>query len=401
MHRNLIFKENCLFVKTNNILVNKIQNSIKTFLFYLFRLFPINNKKIVFQCFKGMGYFDSPKYIYEQIKKENLDVKCVWLINQQFIKQFPNTIKLVPYNTIRSIYELATAKIWIDNCRKESNVRKRKKQFYLETWHNGISLKKVEKSVEMKLSKEYVENAKNDSLIVDAFISNSTFSTKRYRKDFWFNGEIIESGLPRNDIFYISSKEKDELKLKVKKFFNLDQNIKILLYAPTFRKNFNTDIYLQNLSFVQENLSKRFGGNWVSLVHLHPNLFNKNVEMIYNKNFIDSGSYPDFQELLVACDVLLTDYSSTMFEFSFELKPVFLYMADLKEYKQDRDFEIDLNDLPFAISYNLKELKNNILEFNKEKYNEQLILFFNRLELKETGNASKIIVNKIKEELNL
>lgn len=253
----------------------------------------------------------------------------------------------------------------------------------------------------MKLSKEYVENAKNDSLIVDAFISNSTFSTKRYRKDFWFNGEIIESGLPRNDIFYINAGEKDELKLKVKKFFNLDQNIKILLYAPTFRKNFNTDIYLHNLSFVQENLSKRFGGNWVSLVHLHPNLFNKNVEMIYNKNFIDSGSYPDFQELLVACDVLLTDYSSTMFEFSFELKPVFLYMADLKEYKQDRDFEIDLNDLPFAISHNLKELKNNILEFNKEKYDEQLISFFNRLELKETGNASKIIVNKIKEELNL
>jgi len=401
MQKVLKFKENIFFMKSESIKKTKLQNLLKKVLFYLFRLFPIKNNKIVIQSFKGMGYLDSPKYIHKQILKENLNVKCVWITKQQYINQFPKSIKLVPYNTIRSIYELATARIWIDNCRKESNVRKRKKQYYLETWHNGISLKKVEKSVESKLTKEYVRSAKNDSSLVNVFVSNSDFSTKRYRKDFWFSGKIIESGLPRNDIFFISKKRKCEIREKVIKYFNLEKNAKILLYAPTFRKNFNTDIYLKDLTPITNVLSRRFGGNWVSFVHLHPNLSSKTVKMGYNKNLIDTSDYPDFQELLMICDVLLTDYSSTMFEFSFELKPVFLFMSDLDSYKKDRNFEIELKDLPYPISYNLKELEENIMKFNKDKYEDQLVLFLKKLGIKEDGHASQIIVDVLKKELNL
>lgn len=401
MHRKLKFKENHLFIKTENSSKTKFQNFFKSLLFYFFRLLPIDDKKIVFQCFKGMGYLDSPKYIHKQIVKENLDLKCVWITKQQFTKQFPESIKLVPYNTIRSIYELATAKIWIDNCRKESNVRKRKGQYYLETWHNGISLKRVEKSVESKLTKEYIRSAKNDSLIVDIFISNSVFSTKRYKKDFWYDGKIVESGLPRNDIFFINEKEKLELRKKVTSYFHLDNDTKLLLYAPTFRKDFNTDVYLNDLTPITSVLEKRFCGNWISLVHLHPNLSNKASQLKYNENYIDTSGYPDFQELLMACDVLLTDYSSTMFEFSFELKPVFLFMSDLDDYKNDRDFEIDLKELPYPISYNIKELKNNIMKFNKEKYENQLVLFLKKIGIKECGYASKTIVDILKGELRL
>lgn len=399
MKKYIKFKENFLFVKSDHKLKTKIQNVIKTILYYLFRIIPINRKKIVFQSFKGMGYIDSPKYIHKQILNENLDVKCVWLTKHQYIEQFPNSIKLVPYNSIRGIYELATAKIWIDNCRKESNVRKRKKQFYIETWHNGISLKRVEKSVESNLSKEYVKSAKNDSKLVNVFISNSDFATKRLKKDFWYNGKIIESGLPRNDVFFQDETVKRKIKKKICDYFNIQQDTKILLYAPTFRRNFNTDIYLKDLSQVIQELNKRFGGKWVPLVHLHPNVAYKSKEIKYSDTYINSNNYYDFQELILCSDILLTDYSSTMFEFSFDLKPVFLFMSDLEAYIKDRNFEISLTKLPYPIANDLKNLKENICNFNEEKYNKELSVFLKSLGIKERGQASQIIVNEIKKEL--
>lgn len=400
MQKDLKFKENSLFIKSQNELKTRLQNIIKTALFYLFRIFPINKNKIVFQCFKGMGYLDNPKYIHMQIINEGLDIECVWITKSQYINQFPNSIRLVPFNTIRAIYELATAKIWIDNCRKESNVRKRKKQYYIETWHNGISLKKVEKSVESKLSKEYLKGAKNDSLLVDVFISNSEFATKRYKKDFWYNGKILESGLPRNDLFFENEMTKSHIRKKVLNYFNIEHNTKILLYAPTFRKDFNVDVYLKDLSSVMQALHNRFGGKWISLVHLHPNISYKSECLDYNYDFINANNYHDFQELLMCSDVLLTDYSSTMFEFSFEQKPVFLFMSDFKEYKNDRDFEIDLSELPYPIANNLNELNEIITTFDEQNYRSDLSLFLKTLGIKEKGKASQLIVEEIKKELN-
>lgn len=400
MQKYFKFKENILFVKSQNKIKTKIQNIIKTTFFYLFRIIPIDKKKIVIQCFKGMGYIDSLKYIHEQFLNENLDVNCVWLTKVQYIEQFPDSIKLVPYNSIRAIYELATAKIWIDNCRKESNVRKRKKQFYIETWHNGISLKRVEKSVEHNLSEEYVKSAKNDSTLVNAFISNSDFATKRYKKDFWYNGRIIESGLPRNDLFFKDETVKRKIKNRICDYFNIQQDTKILLYAPTFRRNFDTDIYLKDLSSVIQELKKRFGGEWIALVHLHPNVAYKSKEIKYNDTYINSNDYYDFQELILCSDVLLTDYSSTMFEFSFNFKPVFLFMSDLETYINDRNFEIELAKLPYPIANNLNELTEKIAEFNEEKYCLELSVFLKSLGLKERGEASQMIVNEIKKELN-
>ncbi len=392
MHR---FQENRLFKQSNNETINTLQNALKSFFFYLFRMFPVNNKKIVFQSFKGLGFCDSPKYIYQETHKQHLICNPIWITKKEYIDQFPEEIKLVPYNTIRSIYELSTAKIWIDNCRKESNVKKRNNQFYIETWHNGISLKQVEKSVENKLSERYVKNAKHDSKLVDIFISNSSFSTQRYRKDFWYDGKIVEFGLPRNDIFFQNDEHINAIKKKVFEYFKIRENTKVLLYAPTFRKSFNIDCYINNLDDVLVELKNKFSGEWVAMIHYHPNIVN-NRDSIHNPHFINSNYYPDFQEILLSCSVLITDYSSTMFEFSFNSRPVFLYMSDYNDYKNDRDFEFNIQELPYPIATNKSELISTIRSFDNNSYCQKVISFFNEIALYEYGNSSEKIVEIIK-----
>jgi len=151
---------------------------IEVFFYYLFRIFPIQKNKIFIQNFNGKGYGDNPKYIAEEILRCGYDLKLVWAVRRKFKGNIPKKIKTVPYYSIRAIYESVTAKFWIDNCRKQLYAKKRKGQYYIQTWHGSINFKKVEKDVENKLSSFYVKQAKYDSTIADLFLSDSKFTSQ-------------------------------------------------------------------------------------------------------------------------------------------------------------------------------------------------------------------------------
>lgn len=237
-----------------------------------------------------------------------------------------------------------------------------------------MSLKQVERAIEANLSKSYLVRAKNDSKIVNVFLSNSSFATERYKKDFWYNGDILETGLPRNDVLF---KDKNALRNKINYYFNLSGNKKLLLYAPTFRKDFNTDIYIDDFKNILDALASRFGGEWIVLYHLHPNIADKVLSIVYSDLVLNGAHYPDFQEIMVASDVLITDYSSVMFEFSFMQKPVFLLMADKEDHINDRNFAMSLDSIPYPQSLNLNELIEDIKRFNKSNYLDNVTKFFN------------------------
>ena len=112
--------------------MNKIKYIIKKFtlpsLYYILRVFPIKSNKIFISNFYGKGYGDIPKYIVNQILKEKEDYDIVWVIKKDTPREnFPKQVRFVVRNTIRCIYEQVTAKVWIDNCRKQFYERKRKK----------------------------------------------------------------------------------------------------------------------------------------------------------------------------------------------------------------------------------------------------------------------------------
>ncbi len=386
------FQENRILIKRDSYVLTKIQDGLRILLFYLLKVFPINNKKIVIQCFKDMGYCDSLKYICEELLYQKMDYQIVWITKKEYINQFPNSIKLVPANTFRAIKELVTAKIWIDNCRKDSWVRKRPGQFYLQTWHNGISLKQVEGEVEKALSESYLKAAKNDSKMVNVFLSDSDFATRRIKNSFWYSGKILKFGLPKNDIFFNYSNDAftQKIKYKVLERLGIPFENNILLYAPTFRKDFSTASYLTDYRDIIKILNK--DAKWTIVEHFHPNVQHFNTIYKHSEGTINADNYEDLQELLLISDILITDYSSVMFEFSFMKKPVFLFTPDVEAYKKDRDFAFYLEELPWTQSKSPQDLANAIKNFDNKEYLNDLGIFLQNLKLYDTGKASKKIV---------
>lgn len=357
----------------------------------IFSMFRIDNKKIIIVNFEGKGYWDNGKYICNELIK--YDYNIYWAAKEEYKNSLPKEIKYVKINSIKYLYHLSTAKIWINNSRFPYWIRKRKKQFYIQTWHGCFAFKKVEFAVEKKLSKYYVLCAKNDSKIANLFISNSTFCTSFYKKYFWYQGKILECGCPKNDIIINSSKD---LIGKVKKYFWFLDSDKICLYAPTFRANNSLGSYDMDYELLLNELKNKFNDNRKLLIRLHPNISHLADQLVgLNRNIIDATNYPDMQELLIATDFLVTDYSSCIFDYALLRKPAIIYASDIEEYKKDRDFEIKLEDTPFSIAINNIELKKIIEEFDIKEYNKSLNKFYKDMWLKETGKSCEEIVNTI------
>ena len=360
--------------------------------FCVMDLLPIKKNKIVCCNMKGKRYGDNPKYITDALLEKTNDLDIVWLLNNTMDREVPRNIKIVKYDFWHQIYELATAKVWIDSNTKQYGFKKRKNQLYVQTWHGSYGLKKVYGDIVDKVSKIDIDNIKYNSQNTDIMLSNAKRTSEIYRRAFWFQGRILEKGSPRNDIFF---KDNEDIKNKVNEYFNLDGK-KIALYAPTFRADYRVSDLNINYNLLLQSLNKRFGGEWVVLVRLHPNNLEDAKSFIqYTDKIVNASEYDDMQELLVASDVLVTDYSSCMFDFVTNGKPCFLYASDIAHYKEERDNYYELEDLPFPVATNEKELKEVITAFDAGKYKEELNSLFEEVGLNETGHASEIVADYI------
>ena len=398
LRRFIYYVRHGIYLFFTSLFDNFINYHFKLFLYYFFRIFPIQNNKIFIQNFYGNGYGDNPKYIVENILSRGLNFKLVWAVKTKLLKDHHQNISFVLYKSIRSIYEEVTAKIWIDNCRKHHYVRKRKAQYYIQTWHGIIGFKKVEKDIEDKLSENYIIDAKYDSMLADLFISDSKFTSQLYRSSFWYNGDILECGSPRVDILI---NQKQDIKSKVRKNYNITEDIKIILYAPTFRNDFNTDVYNINYELLLKTIEKHTNETWVFLIRMHPNISDKSGFIEYNDKIINASNYDDIQELLITSDILITDYSSCLYEFAIMNKPVFLYINDYEQYKDERDFYFDIFSLPFPCAINFNDLIQNIIYFNNESYLHSLNDFFMKVDIVKDGNASQEVVDQIISQTNI
>lgn len=375
-------------------LIKDTRNYFFSLIMYVVRIFPIDNKKIVISSFNGRGYGDNPKYVCEALDYKNK--KLIWLV-KEYDHSIPNHILQIKYESIKALYHLGTAKVWIDNSRKEIYVRKRKKQIYIQMWHGSIALKKIEKDAIDILSDKYVKRAINDSKMIDLMISNSNFSDKLFSKSFWYSGEILKSGSPRIDSFF---NNKDEIiKEKFCERYKINKEYSFIIYAPTFRDSLSLECYKFDQEQLIKTFEKKYKKKFCLLLKLHPNL--KGALKFENSNalnIIDVCDYPDIYELMKISDYLITDYSSLMFEFPINgNKPVFIFASDLEKY--NREFYFDLNQLPFSLATNSNELIHNIKEFDEKSYYNRIECFYEQLELFEDGRASQRIVDYIEKSL--
>lgn len=380
-----------------------------TMLFFACRVFPLDKKLIVF-C-SVWGYADNARYVAEELcarKREGRDgeLKLVFVTNhpEQVPKKLP--MRALRTNSPAAILALSRARVWVDNNRKEAYIKKRRGQYYIQLWHGGIALKRIEGDCGKVLGEEYIRRARKDSEHTDLFVSNSTFCTQMYRRAFWAKCEVMECGSPRNDWFVSEAQagfagENGRMAAgSVREGFKTAASGKlargekrIAVYAPTYRgrrKNycdFDADA-------LRAALAGRFGGEWEIFVRLHP-LVAEGHEMAGRQGVRDISQEPDLYEILRGADVLITDYSNTMFEFSMTGRPVFLYADDLEEYKKERGLYFDFAGLPFPKAATQTELFAQIREYRAKRYEKPLQEFFRGVGLKESGAAAAAVADRI------
>lgn len=366
---------------------------------FFFSFFPINNKKIVINNYRGKGYGDNAKYIVEEILKSKNDYEIVWLLKDSHLSDhgLPKSVRSVRYHGWKAIYELMTAKLWIDNSRFDFLLLKRKEQHYIQTWHGGLGLKKIEGDATYGLRKTYIKRAKRDSQLADLFISNSKHLSDIYRRAFWYEGEILEVGYPKNDIFFLG---KRNYRGDLRKKLNLSKNIKILLYAPTFRKGHSTDAYNIDFKRLLTSINTQEQESWVVMARLHPNISNEIFSETFPNYIINASEFSDMQELILGVDALVTDYSSCMFDSALAQIPTFIYASDIASYVDDRGFYFSIYDLPFSVAENTAELAINMLSFCMDDFLKNLDEFYKIVVPYDQGDASEKVFLAIERLMN-
>ncbi len=347
------------------------------------RLLPVQNNKVVFCSAGGRGFGDNPKAVALALMEKKPGLDLVWLTRDMNI-ELPEGVRPCPYGSPQGVKELSTAKVWVNDSRGGAQYKK-KGQRYLQTWH-GFALKHIERQA-VNLPEHYVQQCKKDSGQIDLIVSNSAFMTKVYREDFWYSGEVKEFGSPRNDILF----RDNDCGEKVKKFFGLERDCKLLLYAPTFRDDGSLAGYAFDPEGALAACEQRFGGYWTALLRLHPNAaaLSKGLFPYDGKRIIDATGYPDMQELLIACDLLITDYSSSMFDYALSGKPCIQFALDIEAYQKDRGFYFPLDQLPFPMARSNEELCAIISEFDKTTQQECWTAFTEKHGFCEDGHAAE------------
>jgi len=405
---------------------------MQSVLFYLCRVFPVQKNKIVFCCIEGTtGYTCNPKYIAEEFIRRQAGKKLVWLVNDTS-KVFPKEIKVVRNTLLNRAYHLSTAKFWIDNSRKQLEARKRMGQIYIQTWHAKLGFKPTGLDRGASFSKIAYMVTKHDSDMIDYWLSNSDWYDNTLPTGSIYEGAILRTGSPRCDIL-IKAKNDAEYKAEVKrellrKFglrdvissdMNVEQqmtaeadDIHFIMYAPTFRggsQGTNREIVagqgFPDYKRLIESLEKRFGGTWIVLLRLHPQLVARNLDLEVGESLaelqgkvISASRIDDMYEVLAGCDAFMTDYSSAAFDAAVMEIPIFLYAHDYAEYEGERGKLLwNLRELPFPLAIMEEELEERIELFDEGKYQVKLNKLFEETKMVEDGYAAKRVVEWIME----
>lgn len=340
-----------------------------------FYFLPIKNNRVMFISMEAKQYSCNPRYITEYMQEKYPGkYEIIWTFQEperfSYLKE--RGVKICKYRSLQYYVYKLTSKASVSNYYWGPELPSRKGQLEIQTWHGGGGGTKKASGDDKALydNKAHYIRCMLDSKRYTVMMASSEMSLKNtVRGAMKFTGPVI-GGTPRNDI--LLTQRKGELKKKVYEAFSVSNKKKILLYAPTWRRNMDeAAVYTLDFKRISRALAKRFGGEWVVLVRLHPQ-----ADHGIMKNFhgiIDATDYPDMQELLYSADAAVTDYSSFVWDYSFTYRPCFLYCTDLNEYKEDRDFYTPIETWGFPVCRNNSEIEQAILLFDNQKYRDGLI----------------------------
>ena len=295
---------------------------------------PLRRGSVVFESHMGGSYSDSPKYIYEALRRSNHRGKIYWSYANA-ITGFPKEATLVKRNSWAYLRALARAEFWIDNQGFPQWIGKRRGTTYLQTWH-GTALKRMGMNTPHVRAMLAADRKKLVKAVgrFDYFLVRSEYDIKTLVEAFELRAEPLRIGYPRNDALLAA--DRDARALEVRRRLDLPDR-KVLLYAPTFRNT--TGAFAPGFDLAQ--FARRFGDQVLLLVRAHY-LNTVQVPQEAGDAIRDVSAYPDITELMLASDGLLTDYSSVMFDYALLDRPLLFFAPDAATYAQDRGTYFDL-----------------------------------------------------------
>ncbi len=356
--------------------------------------FPVRKNRVLLTVHGGLEYACNPKYISEYLVMHGgKDLEIIWGFNHpENYRQIPG-IKAVRFYSLPWIYYSATSSVIITNFGFPRIQPKRKGQLLLNTWHGGGAYKRVGGGALYTQSDSERRSRRKNIQKTDLFLSSSrAFTEYALRQDYSYSGEVLACGMPRNDLFF-DPKKRDTVARRVKASLGITGYIAI--YAPTFRgKDWREHCIRTSFPYqaALAALQRRFGEPAVILTRAHPG---GDMADGAEKNVLDVTDYPDMQELLCAADMLITDYSSSMWDFALLGRPCLLYVPDLEEYATQRGLCTPPEEWPGFICRNEKELLAAISSLDEQACAEKAARHLQALGSYEAGTATEQVCERI------
>ncbi|MEV5160934.1 CDP-glycerol glycerophosphotransferase family protein [Streptomyces sp. NPDC053728] len=313
---------------------------------WLLRL-PVRRGSVVFESHMGTCYGDSPRAVHEEVRVRGLPLRCVWSYADS-PAGFPADARLVPRWSWRYLWALARAEYWVDNQGFPLQLDKPSGTTYLQTWH-GSAYKRMgfdETRVRLQNApqRERLQQAVNrfDHFLVRSGHDERTLAPA-YRLP---ETTLLRTGYPRNDAL-LAARARDEAEGRLPRpplaaELGLPDHRKVVLYAPTFRggpgRRGRQRLLLDAAAFAE-----RFGDTYTLLVRAHY-LEAASLPACPPGTVVDVSRHHDVSELLALADVLVTDYSSIMFDYALLDRPILLFAPDLDAYAAERGSYFDLRE---------------------------------------------------------
>ena len=421
-NKDFVLKNDVRAIKTNQLNIFKKLSNFHHFLRDIYRGFDskkgrksilykrvfsklaLKKDLVVFESFQGKSYSDSPKYIYQYMLKNNKDYEYVWVKNNDF--HIPGRPKTVKRSSLKYYYYIARAKYIVSNVRMPNNYIKRDDQVFLQTWH-GTPLKRLAGDMEDvhmpgTNSARYKRNFNRETSKWDYLIAPNQYSADIFKRAFWFDNKMLDTGYPRNDV--LTNNNDTNLINSLKKQMNLPSDKKIILYAPTWRDDefYKVGKYRFTLQLDLHRMKEELGDDYIILLRMHY-VVSSNIDLTGLEDFAyDFSSYNDISELYLVSDILITDYSSVFFDYANLKRPILFYTYDIEKYQgQLRGFYIDMNtELPGPLLSTNDEVLDSIKNIQdvQNKYKDRYTSFYNRFCSWDDGRSSENVFKEVFEK---
>lgn len=379
-------------------IVRRFKRIVKKIVIVVIRIFcPVKKNRIYFISNNGEKYTCNPKAFCEYLLEFHKgEFEIFYCLQKKYQSLLPKDVKTAEKNTLKEIYYFQTAGVIVNNFRLNWTMNKRKKQYYIQTWHGGpIPQKMIEKDAEDKLSKSYIRDAKSDSKNMSLLMTGSSELCKIFEKCFWYDGEVSNFGTPRYDKLL---KEDKEFEKNKRKELGFNENTMLVLYAPTFRNNTPlTDLILDNKKIL-DGLEKYFKKPVKMIYRFHPNQAKEARNIVFDdERVVNLTDYPDAIDLEKISNLLITDFSSILSDFAMLKKPCLMLCKDCDEYlTNERKMYMGIKEYPYPLLKTESELIDYLnKDFDLDKIKKEVEKFVEKIGLTEKGNACETLYKKI------